>query len=792
MSWITAADPLALVAIQAGQINAPSRSGAATSTTQLDAQQRFITLGEPVPIVFARFRNSKGGILVSPGATEAQFVNDLSNNVTASYHLPISEGQISSIARKDVFQRACRVGSHTQTYDRRAGTWPPGNFLVQRAGKNLPTAPYFCGSVGLYTGISTLSFSVTIPDGFDQYNRQVHLFIRGGMYVTRIYDSVFGPSDNFADLVKWLLVNTSRVPSAMIDDAAMSTAATFLEYNSFTCNCEIKQSTNYTDLLSNWAPYFLLGESNNGGKKGLRPLLPTTATGAIDTGAITPEYVFTEDFILPETLEINYLSLADRLPFVAQVIWRQQLESNIGIVRTAEVRYAGTALSGPYEAHDLSAFCTNEDHAVKVGAYILAKRTYPTHVIRFTARPQAHNINVTVGDIISVNLQRQATNYVASSHHYLYQVERITKTLAGDVTYEATHFPVDDQNRSLIALDVAAATGTGIIIPNIRTGVTCDVNSSTDNTIPTEEYIEPGDANDPTDGTGTDTSTGAGSATVITPGGNNNGGPRESEPNDGGPNDDDGKDGDRPPVYGRDPNNNGLAGVPLSINTPCAVQWLRNGSPIPGATSNTYTPGIDDIGQTVQGQVTCDGGTPILTDSIPIYVVNPSFTSNGGVKATITFRRRSTGLARYCSTSSVYGGCAINPDSSFAITIATKFISLQAGASTNTEVVKPWEQTYIGCEASPTPFLIRTGYSYIRGSDGQTIFTVSSTCSFASEISIPTVYYEHEVALLITSIVLTEAHPTYGAAGTEVLDLGLLESISSGANYWDNNGVVGA
>jgi hypothetical protein len=590
MTWIAAADPLAIIAIQSGQVNAPTGSEAPTNT-QLDAQQRFIALGEPVPIVFARCRNDRGGILISPGASEARFTNDESNNVTASYHLPISEGQIGSIAVKDVFQRACRVGSHTQTYNRRAGSWAPGNFLVQRAGKNLPTAPFFCGSVGLYSGISTLSFSVTIPDGFDQYNRQVHLFIRGGMYVTRIYDSVFGPSDNFADLVKWLMVNTSRVPTAMIDNAALTQAATFLEYNKLTCNCELTSSTNLSELLAGWAPYFLLGESNDGGKKGLRPLLPTTATGAINTGAIVPEFTFTEDLILPGTIEINYLSLADRLPFVAQIIWRQQLDSDIGITRTAEVRYTGTAASGPYESHDLSAFCTNETHAVKVGAYILAKRFYPTHVIRFTARPQAHNVLISVGDIISVDLQRQATNYVASSHHYLYQVERIAKTLAGDVTYEATHFPVDNQNRSLIALDVAAAVGTGMIIPNIRTGVTCDSNSATDNSIPSEEYIEPGDINDPTDGTGTDISTGGweygefpddgfidgdwsfddstggwdfvpdpggdfdgggdwgfdGGGTgspgfIVRPGGNNNGGPREDEPDDEPPNDDDDND----------------------------------------------------------------------------------------------------------------------------------------------------------------------------------------------------------------------------------------------------------
>ncbi len=496
MSFLSSSDPLALLAIQAGQINAPADATAAQGTTELDRPQRFAQIGEPVPIVFARFRNSKGGILISPGATEARFENDASNNVTAYYMLVLSEGQLESIPVKDVFQRACRVGAHTQTYNRRAGTWTPGNFLVQRAGKDLPEAPFFCGTVGSYPGISTLSFNVTIPDGFDQYNRQVHLFIRGGMAVTRIYDSVTGPSDNFADLVKWLLVNTSRVPAAMIDNTVLLAAATFLEVNGFTCNLEIRESTNYSDLAARLAPYFLLAESSAGGKRGLRPLLPVTAGGAIKTTAITAEYTFTEDTVLPGTLEINYLSLADRQPFVAQVIWRQQLESDIGIIRTAEVRYSGTAETGPYESHDLSTFCTSEDHAVKVGAYILAKRLYTTHTIRFAARPQEHNTLISAGDIIRVRLERDNTTYANSVHDYLYQVERITKTLAGDVSYEATHFPIDDQGRSLIALDVAAAVGTGIILPSGRTGVSCDVNSSSDNTIPAETFTD-ADGGDP-------------------------------------------------------------------------------------------------------------------------------------------------------------------------------------------------------------------------------------------------------------------------------------------------------
>jgi hypothetical protein len=96
-------------------------------------------------------------------------------------------------------------------------------------------------------------------------------------------------------------------------------------------------------------------------------------------------------------------------------------------------------------------------------------------------------------------MARTATTFEAGFHDYLYQVERVTKTLAGDVSYELTHFPVDSQGRSLVALAVSQAAGTGIVLTSNRTGISCDVNSSTDNTIPDEEFTFGDDFNFGTD-----------------------------------------------------------------------------------------------------------------------------------------------------------------------------------------------------------------------------------------------------------------------------------------------------
>jgi len=490
MSGLVSSDPLALLSIEAGLIRPPLADAAAEGDSQLDSPQRAAILGEPVPVVFCRRDETagSGGVLISPPATEARFSNDASNAVTASYHLVLSEGQIGSIQVRDIFQRSCRVGTHTQTYDRRAGSWTPGNFVTAQTGYTMPECPYYCGTVGVYSGMSTLSFTVTIPNGFDLWNRQVHAFIRNGMYVTRLLDGVFGPSNNFADLVNWALVNCARLPASQIDLTSLQAAARFLAANSLNCDIAITQSQNLGDLLAGMAPYFLLAETRSQGRRGLRPLLPVNGDGTIRTTAVSWVATFTEDHILPDGFEITFSPPADRRPFCVQTIWRQQLTDDVGIIRTSEVRYTGEATDGPFEQHDLSAFCTRENHAVKVGAYIRARRQFITHSARAQCRSVDFPPNLAPGDIVRVTLQRTPSDGAASTHDYLYQVDRISKSAAGDVSMDLMHFPIDSSGRSLVALAVANATGTGILLTSNRTGVSCDVNSSADTTVPAEVY----------------------------------------------------------------------------------------------------------------------------------------------------------------------------------------------------------------------------------------------------------------------------------------------------------------
>jgi hypothetical protein len=475
-----------------GQIDTPNqRNSAQSGGDPLSTVQRAARIGDSVPIVFGRRADNAGGVLVSPPATEARFTNNASNDVTAYYLLMISEGQIDPIQVRDVFQQSCRVGSFTQAYNRRAGTWGPGNFITTRAGfeDSVPDAPIYCGSgTGSYSGMTTGSFINTIPHPFTQWDRQVHMFVRGGMWVQRLLESGEGPSNNVADLVRWLTRRSSRVPEALIDVTSLTEAARFTNANGLWCNIRIDEPGNLSDWLAKNLGYFLLRESRRNGKKGLLPLLPfNPATGALNTGEIGWSFTFTEDHILPGSLEINYSSRVERQPFCCQMVWRQQPEDGLGLARTAEVRYAGSAIDGPFEQHDLSAFATTENHAFKVGAYILARRRYIDHRLTFVVRPEASfNATLAPGDIVRVRLRRVASIGDNTLHDYLYEVERIGRSVTGEVEIELTHFPVDEQGRSLVAIDVSRAQGNGLMLPTGRAEVACDLNSSDDTSIDTD------------------------------------------------------------------------------------------------------------------------------------------------------------------------------------------------------------------------------------------------------------------------------------------------------------------
>jgi hypothetical protein len=474
-------DPISLLPYQSGLISPPLEASAAKGNSQLDVQQRAIQIGETIPIVFGRRVSNIGGVFVSPGATEGRFANNATtNDLSLKLRLVLSEGELDLLGATDLFQGPCRRGSWNQVYNQRAGTWTPGNFIVAVAGKELWDCPFYCGTNGSYGGLTTLSYETTHLDGDSDWNKQVHVFVRGGIRVTRILDSIVGPSNNVIDLALYLIRESSRFPESLLDLNAMEDAALFCNVNGLFYNGEFKDSTNLEDWLEGISSNFLLRVSDKEGKKGLRPRLPVNNDGTINTTKIAWVYTFTEDQLLPDGFEIDYIGLEDRKPICAQMLWRQQPDNDIGFIRTLEVRMEGLALDGPYEQYDMTQFCASENHAAKIGAYRVAARHYITHTLRLRVSPDTFNTFLATGDVVRVRLRRETTSGTVDFHDYLYEVERIGKNISGVVDLDLIHFPIDDQGRSLLALAVNAAVGNGITIPTGRTDFSCDAGATID------------------------------------------------------------------------------------------------------------------------------------------------------------------------------------------------------------------------------------------------------------------------------------------------------------------------
>jgi hypothetical protein len=477
--------------------DSPPAEGAAEGYSALDSRQRSIVIGETVPIVFGKrvtrttykwnldvstaIVYEVGGVFVSPGATEGRFQNNgTTNELAVKLHLVLSQGDMPQLQVRDVFQRACRVGTWKQTYDQRAGTWTPGNFITAVAGKDLWACPAFCGTSGYYDDLTTLSYENSHADGDDTWDRQVHCFVRQGIIVDRLIEGTAGSSNNVCDLAIYLIKQSSRFPDALIDTATFTAAANFTETQQLYYNGIVEASQNLEDWLQSTSLYFLLRVNDKNGKKAFRPRLPYTGAYAIDTTAIEWVFGFTEDHVLPDGFEIEFIPYADRRPTAMQMLWRQQPDDDIGLIRTSVVRLPGTGADAPIEQHDLSEFCTSELHAAKVGAYLAARRIFITHTLRIRVRPDAFNSTLTLGDVVRVRLRRETDLDAVTYHDYLYEVERINKSLSGAVELDLIHYPIDANGRSIVALYVASTTINGFEYPTGRGDFTCDVNDPED------------------------------------------------------------------------------------------------------------------------------------------------------------------------------------------------------------------------------------------------------------------------------------------------------------------------
>jgi hypothetical protein len=319
-----------------------------------------------------------------------------------------------------------------------------------------PEATIYCGTGGTYAGLTTVSLSRTYAAGDTGWQRQAHFFIRNGQPIHRLIEGTPGATNLFPDVAHHLLIASGRMPSQLIDVSGLTAAARFCAANGITFDGVIANPANVREYLSLMAPMHLLRVTDRWGLLGLRPALPVTIAHAIDTSPITPVMAFDESN--SSQFQITRRSIADRKPFAALVLWRDQPENDVGVTQATEVRYAGTAIDGPWTDLDGSEFITRELHAVRAGALRLAQRRHITHDASWVVTPTPQIAALRAGDIVRQDRARNPSVGASSIWSYLYEIESISGPLLGPWTIQASHHPVDDNGCSIIAREVAAAT----------------------------------------------------------------------------------------------------------------------------------------------------------------------------------------------------------------------------------------------------------------------------------------------------------------------------------------------
>lgn len=308
----------------------------------------------------------------------------------------------------------------------------------------------------------TLEYSKDAPSNSavtGMWDDQIRCFVRNGIQVNNVLTSTTASSNNFADLVYYMLTVCAKVPVGLIDTSSFVNAATFFAANNMRFDGVIATQVNIKEYLDNVAPMFMVYCLQVDGKYVLRPVLPTNIDGTLNSGAISPTYTFDRTNIEGGSYSRQYITLNDRKDICALLKYRDQSGADYSVEQVAEVRYTGTAADGPFQEFDLSEFCSNITQAGFVGKYILANRKHVTHTIRFST-------NVKIGQIAPLDIVRVRWNYAdvdsgVDTDTRLYQINRVSEFSTGLIDIEATHFPVNASSESLVIADILGGSYTG-------------------------------------------------------------------------------------------------------------------------------------------------------------------------------------------------------------------------------------------------------------------------------------------------------------------------------------------
>ena len=283
------------------------------------------------------------------------------------------------------------------------------------------------------------NITVLRPQDGPDYFIQSHIFVEQGIDVERLTWGGTGSSPFYGDLVYYLMRQSRILHPDQIDKNSLITANRVAERYDLYFNGVLQTTNSLAEWMTRTAPYFLMTPRQVDGAYGLWPVCPLDGNSELSRNKTIPALTVTRDDIVQGSYSRRYIDPKERRPVCLVMVYRDQPSGSVGQTVTVEVRYPGTALSGPFESHDLTEFACRSEQAIYAARYILSKRRYTTHTVSFTMARRAAQLKP--GDIIKVDLAFDTSDGPGITDAIFYQIESLAEGQAGTVTIEATHFP---------------------------------------------------------------------------------------------------------------------------------------------------------------------------------------------------------------------------------------------------------------------------------------------------------------------------------------------------------------
>lgn len=281
--------------------------------------------------------------------------------------------------------------------------------------------------------ILNVEFRTPVEKGY--YNKQIHVRCTKGRQARSVHTAEAVDSGNYADLVWYLLKQSSGVGRENIDLESLRIVNYFTAANGLLYNGVLAEPTSVMEFLQTTAPMFMCVVTSRNGLIGLKPALPYDGSYKIKS-IFQPTVTFTEDDINMDTYIVNYVPLSDRKKSAIIVSWTSHTSYGPEVREVNLRREDENSLT-----YDATGFCTSATQARQIASYIKARRRRITHVVSFETTLDKV-VGLSAGDVIGIYLQSYNTEDRGLLQRVMfYQIDRITVSQTGMVRVEATHFP---------------------------------------------------------------------------------------------------------------------------------------------------------------------------------------------------------------------------------------------------------------------------------------------------------------------------------------------------------------